>query len=172
MEGRDPNGNDECYLACIKRANLDAMTGKSPLRIGAHLRETVMVINNAALVNKTPSYQPRGPFPLMDIVGMGLAVDMLVKSLVSKGHIESHVQFSTLRRLRATHTKNWESSPLGGGVKEPRLPKALYASVLHPVLPSRSGSTISCGEWSIKWDLNPSLIMDYSLGQLSTSWIS
>jgi hypothetical protein len=44
---------------------------------------------------------------------MGLAVDMLVKSLVSKGRIESHVQFSTLRRLRATHTMNWESSPLG-----------------------------------------------------------
>ena len=65
-----------------------------------------MVINNAALVNKTPSYQPRGPFPLTDIVGMGLAVDMLVKSLVSKGRIESHVQFSTLRRLKATHTKN------------------------------------------------------------------
>jgi hypothetical protein len=60
------------------------MAGKSPLTIGAHLYETVMVINNAALVNKTPSYQPRGPFPLTDIVGMGLAVYMLVKSLVSK----------------------------------------------------------------------------------------
>ena len=113
MEGWDLNGNNKCYLACIKHANLDAMAGKLPLTIGVHLCKTVMVTNDAALVNKTPWYPPWGPFPLADIVGMGLAVDMLVKSLVSKGCIERHVQFSTLRRLRATHTKNWEFSPLG-----------------------------------------------------------
>jgi len=44
---------------------------------------------------------------------MGLAVDMLLKSLVAKGRIERHVQFSTVRRLRATYTMNWESSPMG-----------------------------------------------------------
>jgi hypothetical protein len=36
-----------------------------------------------------------------------------LKLLVAKGKIREHVQFATLRRLRATHTKNWESSPLG-----------------------------------------------------------
>jgi hypothetical protein len=44
---------------------------------------------------------------------MGLAVDMELKSLIAKGRICNHVQFLTLRRLRGTHTKNWESSPLG-----------------------------------------------------------
>jgi hypothetical protein len=71
-------------LACIKHANLDVLAGKSPLTIVAHLRETTTMIKHAALVNKTPSYQPRGPFPLADSVEMGLAVDMLIKSLVSK----------------------------------------------------------------------------------------
>ena len=113
LEKRDPAPGDECYVACIKRANLDAMAGKSPLTILAHLRETTSIIKNAELINKTPSFQPRGPFPLSDPVGMGLAVDQLVKSLTAKGRIEKHVQFSTLRRLRATYTKNWESSPLG-----------------------------------------------------------
>jgi hypothetical protein len=113
LEGRDPITEDKCYLACIKHANLDAMAGKSPLTIVAHLCKTSTVINNAALVNKTLSYQPLGPFPLSVPVGMGLAVDMLVKLLVSKGHIERHVQFTTIRRLRATHTKNRESSPSG-----------------------------------------------------------
>ena len=138
VEGQDPNDNDGCYLACIKRANLDAVAGKLPLTIGAHLCETVMVINNAALVNKTPSYQPWGPFPLTDTVGMGLAVDMLVKSLVSKGRIESYVQFSTLRRLRVTHTKNCESSPLG--VAE----GALFAKGLGRIRPT---SCPSQSEW-------------------------
>ncbi len=50
---------------------------------------------------------------MSDSVGMGLAVDMLVKLLGAKGRIMEHVQFSTLRHLRATYTKNWESSPMG-----------------------------------------------------------
>jgi hypothetical protein len=130
------------------------MVGKSPLTIGAHLRETVIVINNAALVNKTPSYQPRGPFPLADIVDMDLAVDMLVKSLVSKGRIESHVQFSMLRRLRVTHTKNWESSPLG--VCE----GALFAKGLGCIRPT------SCPSQS-EWFYNFLRGMEYRIGSQS-----
>jgi hypothetical protein len=107
LEGRNPiQDEDDNYLSCIKRANLDAMAGKSPLTIVVHLCKTVKVINNAALLNKTPSFQPRGPIPLGDTVGMGLAIDMLVKLLVSRGRIERHVQFSTIRRLQATYTKN------------------------------------------------------------------
>ena len=38
---------------------------------------------------------------------------MQLKSITAKGRIREHVQFATLRRLWATYTKNWESSPLG-----------------------------------------------------------
>jgi hypothetical protein len=81
--------------------------------IVAHLCETATVVSNTVLINKMPLYQPRGPFPLADSVGMSLAVDMLVESLVSRGRIERQIQFSTIRWLRATYTKNWESSPKG-----------------------------------------------------------
>ncbi len=101
------------YLACIRRANLDAMLGKSPLMIRAHRREAIAVFENSRLIGKTPAYHPRGPFPVGNPVGMSLAVDMLIKSLVAKGHIVNHVQFSTLRKLGGTYTKNWESSPAG-----------------------------------------------------------
>ncbi len=100
-------------MVCIKQANLNAMLGKAPLTIGYHVRKTKSAIKNAALIHKTPSFHARGPFAVGDPVGMCLAVDMLVKSLVAKGRLESHVQFSTLRRLRLTYTKNWESSPRG-----------------------------------------------------------
>jgi hypothetical protein len=83
------------------------MLGKAPLTIGHHVCETVSAIKNAELIHKTPLFHAQGTFPLGDPVGMGLAVDMLVKSLVAKGQLEKHVQFSTLRRLRATYTKNW-----------------------------------------------------------------
>jgi hypothetical protein len=100
-------------LACIRRANLDAMLGKSPLTIRAHRRETIALLENSRLIGKTPAYHPRGPFPVGNPVGMSLAVDMLLKSLVAKGCIANHVQFSTLRKLWGTYTKNWESSPAG-----------------------------------------------------------
>ena len=65
LEGRDPRGSeDECFMVCIRRANFDAMAGKSPLTIVAHLRETMTVVNNTSLINKTPSYHPRVPFPM------------------------------------------------------------------------------------------------------------
>ena len=83
-------------LACIRRANLDAMAGKSPLTIRGHLVETIAVLRNAERINKTPSYHPRGPFPLGDPVGMGLAIDMLTKSVVAKGRLVNYVQFSTI----------------------------------------------------------------------------
>jgi hypothetical protein len=114
LEARDPIvGRDDVFVACIKRANFDAMLGKSLLTIANHVRECRTVIKNADLINKTPSYYPHGPFSLADVVGMGLAVDMELKSLVARGRIREHVQFSMLRCLRGTHTKNWESSPLG-----------------------------------------------------------
>jgi hypothetical protein len=75
------------------------MLGKSPLTIANHVRESRVAVKNAALINKTPSFYPRGPFPLSDVVGMGLAADMELKSLVAKGRIHEHIQFSTLRRL-------------------------------------------------------------------------
>ena len=116
LEGRDQITEvDEVFQACIKRANLDSMVGKSVLTIANHVRETRTVIKNTVMINKTSTYYPRGPFPLGNPVGMGLAVGMELKSLMAKGRIRNHVQFSTLQRLWETHTKNWESSPLVGG---------------------------------------------------------
>ena len=71
------------------------------------------MFENSRLIGKTPAYHPRGPFPVGNPMGMSLAVDMHIKSLVAKGRIANHVQFSTLQKLRGTYTKNWESSPAG-----------------------------------------------------------
>ena len=53
--------------------------------------------------------------PLTDPVGMGLAVELLFHSLTAKPRIkgESHIQFDSMRRPRATFTSAWESSPIG-----------------------------------------------------------
>jgi hypothetical protein len=57
LEGRDPVvGKADVYKACIKRMNLNAMLGKSPLIIANHVRESRAVIRNAELINKTPHF--------------------------------------------------------------------------------------------------------------------
>jgi len=92
LEGRNPTlGRDNVYLTCIHQANLDSMLGKSPLTIRAHRSQTLASLQNAMRIGKTPAYHPRGPFPVGDPVGMSLAVDMLLKSLVAKGRILDHV---------------------------------------------------------------------------------
>ena len=114
IEGRDLlSGRDDTFMTCFRQANLDTMLGKSPLTIQSHRREMLTALRNVASIRKTPAYHPRGPFPVGDYVGMSLAVDMLVKSLVTKGRILDQIQFSTLRKMRSTYTKNWESLPYG-----------------------------------------------------------
>ena len=92
---------------------MDAMSGKSKYTIAGHKQRTIELVNNAVRINKTSSLQPRGPFPLADQVGMGLAVDIVQKLVVSRGKTEKVIQAETLRQLRSTYTKNWESSPAG-----------------------------------------------------------
>ncbi len=53
LEERDPVCVDnDVYMAFIKRENLDAMLGKSPLMIRNHARESWTVVKSASLINK------------------------------------------------------------------------------------------------------------------------
>ena len=113
MEYQSPTLGDEAFVMALRRANLDAMAGKARGTINDHRLRTMELVRNAERINKTPTLEPRGPFPLKDLVGMGLAVDITQKSLVAKGKNEAVVQAETLRKLRSTYTKNWQSSPRG-----------------------------------------------------------
>lgn len=113
LEGREASAKDAMYLACLRRANLDAIAGRSKSTIEQHTSRMNQVIQNCARIGKTPSFPPRGPFPDYDCVGMGTAVDMLVKSLYSKGRNQDHVQFDTLRQVRSSATVSYQSSAVG-----------------------------------------------------------
>ena len=90
LENRDPTREDLPYVQCIRRANLDAITGMSRATVNSHRLETLTTVRNAAGLNKTPSLHERGPFPLADQLGMGTAVDMLEKSRKAKGRKGAH----------------------------------------------------------------------------------
>ena len=113
LEGRDPGPLDWAYVQSIRRANLDSMAGKSRHTISGHRRRNLRIIENATRINKTPSLEPRGPVELGDPSGMSLAVDILQESIHAEGRNEAVVQAETLRQMRATYTKSWDSSPAG-----------------------------------------------------------
>jgi hypothetical protein len=51
--------------------------------------------------------------PMADNVGMSLAVEMLMYSVTAKGRNGPFIQFDTMRKVRGTYTKSWDSSPAG-----------------------------------------------------------
>jgi hypothetical protein len=55
----------------------------------------------------------RGPHPLADNQGMGLAVELLQNSRKAKGRIDEYIQYDSFRKPRATATKCYQSSPAG-----------------------------------------------------------
>jgi hypothetical protein len=116
LEGRDPvpvEDRDRLYLTCLRRANLDAINSRAKGTIKHHVDFIETTLRNCKTINRTPKFQPRGPFPLDDLVGMGPAVDLLMKSITSKGRITKHIQYNTTRKGRSTYSKIWESSPAG-----------------------------------------------------------
>ena len=76
-------GLDDAYVMCIHQANLDAMGGRASSTIGAHATAVKHTVQNCALIQKTPTLPARGPMPLSNPVGMGMAVDMLFNLLTA-----------------------------------------------------------------------------------------
>ena len=114
MEKKDPILSEHSlYLKCIRRANLDSMNAKARTTVAHHLGFVRDAVKNAVSIGRTPHFPERGPFPLEDSVGMGLAVDLLLKSIRAKGRIGKHIQFDTMRKGRSTFTMSWHSSPTG-----------------------------------------------------------
>jgi hypothetical protein len=94
------------------------MCGKAVSTIEGHAAATKRAVRNSRAIRKTPTIPPRGPMPLTDNSVTAIAVDVLYNSLSVKPRItgERFIQFNSMRRVRATFTSAWESSP--AGIKE------------------------------------------------------
>ena len=116
LEGRLPVvGLDDLYVACIRRANLDASGGRAVSTIIAKASSIRRTVRECELIRKAPFIPTRGPMPMSDPVGMGMAVEMLLHSVVAAPRLKDQkfIQFDTMRKLRSTFTSAWESSPQG-----------------------------------------------------------
>jgi hypothetical protein len=91
-------GLDDAYIMLLRQANLDAMGGRAMVTIKAHTSAISRAICNYQQFRKTPTIPPRGPMPMTDSVGMGLAVELLFHLLTAVPRIrgELHIQFGSM----------------------------------------------------------------------------
>jgi hypothetical protein len=117
LTGRNPlldTPSDDLLLCCIRRVNLDAVWGREPATAEATLRAAKQLV---LLWDKVGISQPfmlpaRGPFPVGDSFGVGVAIAMVLKSL-EPGRYATHQQFETIRKLRAGFSNLYMSSVAG-----------------------------------------------------------
>ncbi|KAL7579188.1 hypothetical protein ACA910_011359 [Epithemia clementina (nom. ined.)] len=118
-EARPGSPEDEWILACMVRANLDALWARRPSTVYGNTQEMACMMKQAQMfcTSKPLSSFPRGPFPLSDGFGMLPAVMSLQQSL-DKGRNLQTIQWDTMRGLRTTYSNFIHTTPdrLGGSV--------------------------------------------------------
>lgn len=85
LEARLPaEGLDDLYVACIQRANLDALVGLAKSTIKSKASSIKQAVEECKMLRKTLFIPSQGLMPMEDNVGMGMAVEMLLHSLVAR----------------------------------------------------------------------------------------
>ena len=113
ITSRSP-GDDEqdgMLLHFIRRANLDALWSREKGTIKNTMREIANIRERARLLgfDGDAMLPPMGPHPVEDVVGMGLAVCVLQRSL-DVGRNEATVQFSTTQKMKTAYANMWRAS--------------------------------------------------------------
>jgi hypothetical protein len=115
--GRDPDRknfeSDEMAVRCIRRANLDAFWESSTV-IGNGREVRKIAAKGVMLGLPLQSlFLALGPFPVMDVQGMGIACCILMRSL-DPGKNQKFVQYGTSRKMRSAFSNFWHASVEGG----------------------------------------------------------
>jgi len=97
----------------IRHANLDAFWAREPKTVNTTLaacRQASQIASSLGIGNKL--FRPMGPFPLEDTFGMAAAIVVLQLSL-KPGKYASHLQFGSVRKLRAALSNVYHASVEG-----------------------------------------------------------
>ena len=76
-----------------------------------------------------PLTVPRGPWPIGDPVGFQVAIETLRASQEKGRNVAGYVQFDTIRKIRASYTSVYESSP--AAVLEPITFRGQHGTSVH-----------------------------------------
>ena len=96
-------------IATIRRANLDAFWAREPGTVNSTRLDGIKIVRLEKDLNLQSTFPSMGPFPVKDVLGMGIAVCMLRRSL-EKGRYKDTLQYETVRKLRSAYSNIWHAS--------------------------------------------------------------
>lgn len=117
----DPNEKsekDSLLLACIRRANLDAMWSRSTGTVRDNLGKVKEMIKLSDSVDMESPFVLTKHTPSYDHCGYQIAVLMLMKSLKPGKHSKEYQQFDTIRSLRSAFSNFLRANPTNAGVTQ------------------------------------------------------
>ena len=91
---------DDLLLVCIRRAILDSFGARERSTVEKNCRELRNLSETANTLGLDEPLPSRGPYPLGDSQGIGIACLMLMKTL-NAGRNAKHIQFETARKVRS-----------------------------------------------------------------------
>ena len=93
---------DRFDMACIRRVILDAFWSRSRSTVISNTSRFREIVRKSKSLGYEHPYSPPGPLPSYDHCGYKIAIIMVAKSLEPGRYSESHMQWDTVRKLRAT----------------------------------------------------------------------
>ena len=99
---------DRVFIMHITRCILEAGWGRQPSTIKNHLLEFKKNVIKCKKIGKAPSHPSLGPHPVNNLLGMGLAVYMLMRSL-DPGRISTFARFDTFRSSWSYFSTVWKA---------------------------------------------------------------
>jgi hypothetical protein len=95
---------DQFGMSCIRRTILDAFWSRSRATVVSNTSRFREIVRKSQSLGFEPPYSSPGPLPPHDHCGYKVAILMVAKSLEPGRHSESHMQWDTVRKLRAAYS--------------------------------------------------------------------
>lgn len=121
IQGTNPRENEvaEDYLLmmCIRRSNLDSLWSKEPTTIEHNQRDIMKTITKGKKLGLECGklFKVKRAFRLYDDCNMAFAATVMLRSL-DAGKNDKHVQFGTVRSMRAAAGNYWRASTQKGEI--------------------------------------------------------
>ena len=95
-ESRSGNAEDELLLKYLRRMNLDILWSREPTMVRGNLGQLKKGAKMSTALGLEPTILDRGPWPIGDLYGCQIALEILRSSQLEGRHCSDYQQYDTI----------------------------------------------------------------------------